>query len=324
MFVSETVDGRTFAIKPMNCPGHIQVFNQGIKSYRDLPLRLAEFGKCHRYEPSGALHGMMRVRAFTQDDAHIFCTPEQITEESIAVSNLILSIYEDFGFDDVRIKFADRPDVRVGADEVWDQAEAALLKALEVGGLDYTHNPGEGAFYGPKIEFVLRDAIGRDWQCGTLQVDLNMPGRLGATYVGEDGQKRTPVMLHRAMLGSLERFMGILIEHHAGNLPLWLAPQQIEVLTITSDADDYATEIVAALRAAGLRADADLRNEKISFKVREHSVAKVPVLLAVGQREVDNRSVAVRRLGSKKQEVMPLDEAIAAFQAEADSRGKTG
>ncbi len=320
MFVSETVDGRTFAIKPMNCPGHIQVYNQGIKSYRDLPLRLAEFGKCHRYEPSGALHGMMRVRAFTQDDAHIFCTPEQITEESIAVSNLILSIYKDFGFDDVRIKFADRPDVRVGADETWDQAEAALLKALEVGGLDYTHNPGEGAFYGPKIEFVLRDAIGRDWQCGTLQVDLNMPGRLGATYVGEDGEKHTPVMLHRAMLGSLERFMGILIEHHAGNLPLWLAPQQVEVLTITSDADAYATEIVAALRASGLRADADLRNEKISFKVREHSVAKVPVLLAVGQREIENRSVAVRRLGSKKQEVMALDDAVAALQSEVRER----
>ena len=324
MFVSETVDGRTFAIKPMNCPGHIQVFNQGIKSYRDLPLRLAEFGKCHRYEPSGALHGMMRVRAFTQDDAHIFCTPEQITGESIAVANLILSIYADFGFDDVRIKFADRPDVRVGADEIWDQAEAALLKALEVGGLDYTHNPGEGAFYGPKIEFVLRDAIGRDWQCGTLQVDLNMPGRLGATYVGEDGEKHTPVMLHRAMLGSLERFMGILIEHHAGNLPLWLAPQQVKVLTITSDADDYATEIVAALRAVGLRADADLRNEKISFKVREHSVAKVPVLLAVGQREIENRSVAVRRLGSGKQEVMSLEDALSALQAEARERGRAG
>jgi threonyl-tRNA synthetase len=311
-----------FAIKPMNCPGHVQVFNQGIKSYRDLPLRLAEFGKCHRYEPSGALHGMMRVRAFTQDDAHIFCTPQQITDESIAVCNLILGIYKDFGFDDVRIKFADRPEVRVGADEVWDQAEAALLKALEASGLDFTHNPGEGAFYGPKIEFVLRDAIGRDWQCGTLQVDLNMPGRLGASYIGQDGEKHTPVMLHRAMLGSLERFMGILIEHHAGNLPLWLSPQQVEVLTITSDADDYATEIVTALRAAGLRGDADLRNEKISFKVREHSVAKVPVLFAVGQREVENRTVAVRRLGSKKQEVMALDEAIAALGKEVENRGR--
>jgi threonyl-tRNA synthetase len=323
MFTSETVDGRMFAIKPMNCPGHVQVYNQGIKSYRDLPLRIAEFGKCHRYEPSGALHGMMRVRAFTQDDAHIFCTPEQITDESIAICDLILSIYRDFGFDDVRIKFADRPEVRVGADEVWDQAEAALLKALEASGLEYTHNPGEGAFYGPKLEFVLRDAIGRDWQCGTLQVDLNMPGRLGATYVGEDGNKHTPVMLHRAMLGSLERFMGILIEHHAGNLPLWLAPQQVKVLTITSDANDYANEIVKLLHAAGLRADADLRNEKISYKVREHSVAKVPALFAIGQREIENRTVAVRRLGSKKQEVMALDDAIAALQREVESRGQS-
>jgi threonyl-tRNA synthetase len=300
MFTTETVDGRHFAIKPMNCPGHVQVFKQGITSYRDLPVRLAEFGKCHRYEPSGALHGMMRVRAFTQDDAHIFCTPEQITEESIAVCQLILGIYRDFGFEDVRIKFADRPEVRVGEDAVWDQSEAALLKALEVAGLDYTHNPGEGAFYGPKLEFVLRDAIGRDWQCGTLQVDLNMPGRLGATYVGEDGEKHLPVMLHRAMFGSLERFIGILIEHHAGNLPLWLSPVQVKVLTITSDADDYAREVVAACADRGLRAEADLRNEKISYKVREHSVAKVPVLLAVGAREVENRSVAVRRLRSPR------------------------
>ena len=320
MFTSETVDGRIFAVKPMNCPGHIQVFNQGIKSYRDLPLRFAEFGKCHRYEPSGALHGMMRVRAFTQDDAHIFCTPEQITAESIDVTKLILGIYKDFGFDDVRIKFADRPEVRVGEDAVWDQAEQALLKALEEGGFDYTHNPGEGAFYGPKIEFVLRDAIGRDWQCGTLQVDLNMPGRLGATYIGEDGNKHTPVMLHRAMLGSLERFMGILIEHHAGKLPLWLAPEQVKVLTITSDADEYATEIVTALRAAGLRADSDLRNEKISYKVREHSVARVPALFAVGQREIDERTVAVRRLGSKKQSVMRLDDAIEALKSEVQTR----
>ena len=323
MFTSETVDGRMFAIKPMNCPGHIQVYNQGIKSYRDLPLRIAEFGKCHRYEPSGALHGMMRVRAFTQDDAHIFCTPEQITDESIAVCKLILSIYKDFGFDDVRIKFADRPEARVGEDEIWDQAEQALLKALEAGGYEYTHNPGEGAFYGPKLEFVLRDAIGRDWQCGTLQVDLNMPGRLDATYIGEDGNKHTPVMLHRAMLGSLERFMGILLEHHAGNLPLWLAPVQAKVLTITSDADDYADEIVAALAAAGLRAESDTRNEKISYKVREHSVAKVPVLLAIGQREVENRSVAVRRLGSKKQEFLPLDEAVDALRIEVETRGRS-
>jgi threonyl-tRNA synthetase len=301
MYTSEMEDGRCYAIKPMNCPGHVQIFNQGIKSYRDLPYRLAEFGKCHRYEPSGALHGMLRVRAFTQDDAHIFCTPEQITEETIAVCDLILGIYRDFGFDDVLIKFADRPTNRVGDDKVWDQAEAALKQALETSGLEYTYNPGEGAFYGPKLEFVLRDAIGRDWQCGTHQVDLNMPARLGATYIGEDGQKHTPVMLHRAIFGSLERFIGILLEHHAGNLPLWLAPTQTKVLTITSDADEYALDVVAKLRDAGITADADLRNEKISYKVREHSVAKVPVLLAVGQREVNEQTVAMRRLGSKKQ-----------------------
>jgi threonyl-tRNA synthetase len=320
MYTTETVDGRQFAIKPMNCPGHVQVFKQGITSYRDLPYRLAEFGKCHRYEPSGALHGMMRVRAFTQDDAHIFCTQEQITDESIAVCNLILGIYKGFGFDDVRIKFADRPEVRVGEDEVWDQSEAALLKALEVSGLEYTHNPGEGAFYGPKLEFVLRDAIGRDWQCGTLQVDLNMPGRLGATYIGEDGNKHLPVMLHRAIFGSLERFIGILIEHHAGNLPLWLAPVQVRVLTITSDADDYAEDVAEALRAAGLRAETDIRNEKISYKVREHSVEKIPVLLAVGQREVDERNVAMRRLGSKQQSVLSLEDAIADLSQEAQER----
>ena len=321
MFTTETVDGRHFAIKPMNCPGHVQVFKQGITSYRDLPVRLAEFGKCHRYEPSGALHGMMRVRAFTQDDAHIFCTPEQITDESISVCDLILAIYRGFGFDDVRIKFADRPEVRVGEDAVWDQAEAALKKALEVAGLDYSYNPGEGAFYGPKLEFVLRDAIGRDWQCGTLQVDLNMPARLAATYVGEDGNKHTPVMLHRAIFGSLERFMGILIEHHAGHLPLWLAPVQAKVLTITSDADDYADEVAAELRKAGLRVDTDKRNEKISYKVREHSVAKVPVLLAVGQREVDERNVAVRRLGTKQQAVLSLVDAVAELSAEAAGHG---
>ncbi|MEM7431161.1 MAG: threonine--tRNA ligase [Pseudomonadota bacterium] len=321
MFTTDTADGRTYAIKPMNCPGHVQVFKQGITSYRELPVRLGEFGKCHRYEPSGALHGMMRVRAFTQDDAHIFCTPEQITDESIAVSQLILDIYRTFGFDDVRIKFADRPEVRVGEDAVWDQAESALLKALEVSGLEYTHNPGEGAFYGPKLEFVLRDAIGRDWQCGTLQVDLNMPGRLGATYIGEDGEKHTPVMLHRAIFGSLERFTGILIEHHAGNLPLWLSPVQARVLTITSDADDYAYQVAAELRAAGLRAEVDSRNEKISYKVREHSVEKIPVLLAVGQREVEEKTIAMRRLGSKKQVVMSLDDALAALSAEV--RDKT-
>jgi threonyl-tRNA synthetase len=320
MYTTETVDGRQYAIKPMNCPGHVQVFKQGITSYRDLPYRLAEFGKCHRYEPSGALHGMMRVRAFTQDDAHIFVTPEQITDESIAVCRQLLSIYGAFGFTDVRIKFADRPAVRVGDDAVWDQAEAALLKALEVSGLDYTHNPGEGAFYGPKLEFVLRDAIGRDWQCGTLQVDLNMPGRLGATYIGEDGNKHLPVMLHRAIFGSLERFIGILIEHHAGNLPLWLAPVQVKVLTITSDADDYAMAVARDLRAIGLRAETDLRNEKISYKVREHSVEKVPVLLAVGQREVDEKTVAVRRLGSKQQQTLPLQQALDSLLAEAQNR----
>jgi threonyl-tRNA synthetase len=324
MFTTETADGRQYAIKPMNCPGHVQVFKQGITSYRDLPYRLAEFGKCHRNEPSGALHGMMRVRAFTQDDAHIFCTPEQITDESIAVCDLILGIYRTFGFDDVRIKFADRPEVRVGEDEVWDQAEAALLKALEVAGLDYTHNPGEGAFYGPKLEFVLRDAIGRDWQCGTLQVDLNMPRRLGATYIGEDGNKHLPVMLHRAIFGSLERFIAILIEHHAGHLPLWLAPTQVRVLTITSDANDYAADVVEQLKRAGLRAEADIRNEKISYKVRDHSVQKIPVLLAVGQREVDEHTVAMRRLGSKKQSVLSLEEAIADLCEEVRSRGQSG
>jgi threonyl-tRNA synthetase len=322
MFTTETADGRQYAIKPMNCPGHVQVFKQGITSYRDLPYRLAEFGKCHRNEPSGALHGMMRVRAFTQDDAHIFCTPEQITDESIAVCDLILGIYKGFGFEDVRIKYADRPEVRVGEDDVWDQAEAALLKALEATGLDYTHNPGEGAFYGPKLEFVLRDAIGRDWQCGTLQVDLNMPGRLGATYIGEDGNKHLPVMLHRAIFGSLERFIAILIEHHAGNLPLWLSPIQVRVLTITSDADDYAADVVEQLKQAGIRAEIDARNEKISYKVRDHSVQKIPVLFAVGQREVDERTVAIRRLGSKKQSVMALDEAIANLSEEIQSRGQ--
>ena len=322
MFTTETVDGRTYAVKPMNCPGHVQVFKQGITSYRDLPCRLAEFGKCHRYEPSGALHGMMRARAFTQDDAHVFCTPEQITEESIAVCDLILEIYRNFGFDNVRIKYADRPEVRVGDDAVWDQAEAALLEALEVSGLDYTHNPGEGAFYGPKLEFVLRDAIGRDWQCGTLQVDLNMPGRLGATYIGEDGEKHLPVMLHRAIFGSLERFIAILLEHHAGNLPLWLAPVQVKVLTITSDADEYAVDVAARLRASGLRAETDLRNEKISYKVREHSVAKVPVQFAVGQRELENGTVAVRRLGSRKQQVLSLAEAISALNSEVEARSQ--
>lgn len=322
MYSCEMEDGRSYAVKPMNCPGHVQIFKQGIKSYRELPCRLAEFGKCHRYEPSGALHGMLRVRAFTQDDAHVFCTPEQITSETIAVCELILGIYRDFGFEDVVIKFADRPTVRVGDDAVWDQAEAALIKALEESGLEYTHNPGEGAFYGPKLEFVLRDAIGRDWQCGTHQVDLNMPARLGASYIGEDGQKHTPVMLHRAIFGSLERFIGILLEHHAGNLPLWLAPTQAKVLTITSDADQYAIEVVTRLRQAGISAEADLRNEKISYKVREHSVAKVPVLMAVGQREVDHELVALRRLGSKQQKVVPVVDAIAELSDEIRGRGR--
>jgi threonyl-tRNA synthetase len=322
MYTSQTEDGRVYAIKPMNCPGHVQIFKQGITSYRELPYRLAEFGKVHRYEPSGALHGMLRVRAFTQDDAHIFCTPEQITDETIAVCNLILGIYRDFGFEDVLIKFADRPDVRVGDDAVWDQAEAALKSALDSSGLDYTYNPGEGAFYGPKLEFVLRDAIGRDWQCGTHQVDLNMPARLGATYIGEDGQKHTPVLLHRAMFGSLERFIGILLEHHAGKLPLWLSPTQAKVLTITSDADAYALDVVDKLRNAGINAEADLRNEKISYKVREHSVAKVPVLMAVGQREVDEETVALRRLGSKHQKVLALSDAISELSTEIRDRGQ--
>ncbi|MEM7762826.1 MAG: threonine--tRNA ligase [Pseudomonadota bacterium] len=316
MFTTETEDGRVYALKPMNCPGHVQVFKQGITSYRELPLRLAEFGTVHRYEPSGALHGMLRVRAFTQDDAHVFCTVEQIKAESVAISQLIFDIYKDFGFEDIRVKFADRPEKRVGADEVWDQSEAALLAALEETGMPYTHNPGEGAFYGPKLEFVLRDAIGRDWQCGTLQVDLNLPGRLGATYVGEDGQKHTPVMLHRAMFGSLERFTGILLEHYAGNLPLWLAPLQVVVATITSDGDDYAAELANELRAAGIEAESDLRNEKIAYKVREHSLAKVPVILAVGKREVEQKSVAMRRLGSKQQRVLAKDEVITTLLAE--------
>ena len=316
MFTTETGDGRNFAIKPMNCPGHVQIFKQGITSYRDLPYRLAEFGKVHRYEPSGALHGMLRVRAFTQDDAHIFCTLEQITDETIAVCELILSIYRDFGFNDVIIKFADRPKIRVGDDEIWDKAETALKEALEKTGLEYEYNPGEGAFYGPKLEFVLRDAIGRDWQCGTHQVDLNLPTRLNATYIGEDGQKHTPVLLHRAMFGSLERFIGILIEHHAGNLPLWLSPLPVKVLTITSDADEYAKTVVKKLQAAGITAECDLRNEKISYKVREHSLAKIPVLMAIGHREIEEESVAIRRLGSKEQKTVNIDEAIESLQNE--------
>ncbi len=323
MFTSHTADERTLAVKPMNCPGHVQIFKNELRSYRELPLRLAEFGKVHRYEPSGALHGLMRVRAFTQDDAHIFCTTDQITNETGLVCDLLLGIYRDLGFDDILIKFADRPERRVGSDAVWDRAETALKDAMDELGLDYTHNPGEGAFYGPKIEFVLRDAIGREWQCGTLQVDFNLPGRLGATYVGEDGDKHTPVLLHRAIFGSLERFIGILLEHFAGKLPLWLAPVQAVVATITSDADAYALEVVAALEKAGLRAETDTRNEKINYKVREHALAKAPVLLALGKREVEERTVSIRRLGQKAQQVMPLGEAVATLEAEVRDRSVT-
>jgi threonyl-tRNA synthetase len=294
----------------MNCPGAVEIFKQGLKSYRELPFLLAEFGKVHRYEPSGALHGLMRVRAFTQDDAHIFCTEDQITEQSKIVCDLILSIYKDFGFNDVRIKFSDRPEKRVGEDAIWDKAEKALMQAMEATGLEYTLNPGEGAFYGPKLEFVLRDAIGRDWQCGTLQVDLNLPGRLGATYVAEDGQKKVPVMLHRALFGSLERFTGILIEHYAGHLPLWLSPSQIVVATITSESDSYAYEVKEQLIKNGLRADADIRNEKIGYKIREHSNAKIPVILAVGKKEAEEKTVSVRRLGSQNTTVVKLEELI--------------
>jgi threonyl-tRNA synthetase len=319
MYLTQTPDERVYAIKPMNCPGHIQVFRQGIKSYRDLPFYLAEFGKVHRYEPSGALHGIMRVRAFTQDDAHIFCTEDQITAECVKASRLIYEIYRDFGFEQVDIKFSDRPAQRVGADAVWDHAEAALKTALTELGVSWTLNPGEGAFYGPKLEFTLRDAIGRHWQCGTVQVDLNMPERLGATYVDADGARKHPVMIHRAMFGSLERFCGILIEHHAGHFPLWLAPLQVVVATITNDADDYALAVAEAARAAGLRVDLDLRNEKISYKVREHSVTKVPVLLVVGRREAEEQTVAVRRLGGNAQTVLALDAALAALVDEARS-----
>jgi threonyl-tRNA synthetase len=317
MFTAETEDDRVFALKPMNCPGHVQIFRQGMTSYRELPLRMAEFGSCHRYEPSGALHGLMRVRAFTQDDAHIFCTEDQITSETEAFCELLLSVYKDCGFEEVVIKFADRPETRAGEDAVWDRAEAALAEAVEASGLDYTLNPGEGAFYGPKLEFVLRDAIGRDWQCGTLQVDFVLPERLDASYIGEDGEKHRPVMLHRAILGSFERFIGILIENYAGRMPMWMAPVQAVVATITSDADAYAIEVRNALDAAGIRAEVDTRNEKINYKVREHSLAKVPTMLVVGQREVDDRKVALRRLGGKDQEFLALDEAVARLAEES-------
>jgi len=322
MYTTETEDNRVFALKPMNCPGGIQVFKQGITSYRDLPMRVAEFGQVNRYEPSGALHGLMRVREFTQDDAHIFCTPDQMEEECRAVVDLILDIYADFGFYDVAIKFSDRPEKRIGSDAIWDQLEGALMGALQSMGHEFTHNPGEGAFYGPKLEFVLRDAIGRDWQCGTLQVDMNLPERLDASYIGEDGEKHRPVMLHRALFGSLERFAGILIEHYAGRFPLWLAPLQVVVATITEAADDYAAEVLTALKAAGLRAELDVRNEKINYKVREHSLAKVPVMLVVGTREAETRDVAMRRLGGKAQEIVALDAALDTLNREARNLGQ--
>jgi threonyl-tRNA synthetase len=310
-------DERVYAVKPMNCPGHVQIFKNGLRSYREFPVKIAEFGKVHRFEPSGALHGLMRVRAFTQDDAHVFISEAQIAEEALKMNDLILSIYEDFGFSDVRIKFSDRPDKRIGEDAVWDKAEAALMAALKASGRPWTLNKGEGAFYGPKLEYVLRDAIGRDWQCGTVQVDLNLPGRLGAFYIDEHSNKVTPVMLHRAMFGSLERFTGILIEHYAGHLPLWLSPVQAVVATITSDADVFAHEAIAAAQRLGLRAEGDLRNEKINYKVREHSLAKVPVLLVVGKKEAAERTVSIRRLGKESQQVMPLEAALKALSEEA-------
>jgi len=315
-FVAEP-EHRIFALKPMNCPCHVQIFNQGLKSYRDLPLRLAEFGSCHRFEPGGALHGIMRVRNFTQDDAHIFCTEGQILQESIRFCDLLFGVYRDLGFEDVRIRFADRPAVRAGADEVWDNAENALRTAIDAVGVPYDMAPGEGAFYGPKLEFHLKDTIGRSWQCGTLQVDFVLPERLDASYVGEDGAKHRPVMLHRAIFGSMERFIGILIENHAGRFPLWLAPLQAVVATITDEAAAYAEDVAAAFRAAGLRVETDLRNEKINYKVREHSLAKVPVLAVVGKREAERREVALRRLGGKEQEVLALDEAVNRLAAEA-------
>ena len=320
MFISSIdQEEKVLAVKPMNCPCHVQVFNQGQKSYRDLPLRMAEFGSCHRYEPSGSLHGLMRVRGFVQDDAHIFCTVEQITDEVKAFCELLKSVYEDFGFEEPRIKFSDRPETRVGSDEVWDKSEAALREAAEASGLDYEHNPGDGAFYGPKLDFVVKDAIGREWQTGTIQCDFNLPERLDATFVGDDSEKHRPVMLHRAILGSLERFLGVLIENYAGKLPFWLAPRQVVIATITSDADGYAEEVKAAMTKAGLHAETDLRNEKINYKVREHSVGKVPVIAVVGRKEAEEGTLALRFLGEdgKKQEILPLDEAIARLSADA-------
>ena len=310
MFTSETPDEKTFAVKPMNCPGCVQIFNQGLKSYRDLPLKLSEFGKVHRYEPSGALHGLLRVRAFTQDDAHIFCTEDQITEESLSVTNLILDIYNDLGFKNVILKYSDRPDKRVGDDSVWDKSEAALLTAIKKTKLEYVVNKGEGAFYGPKIEFVLRDAIGRDWQCGTLQVDLNLPNRLGASYVSKDGSKKVPVMLHRALFGSLERFIGILIENYAGKLPFWLSPTQVVVCSIAEENNNYVKKLFEDLFKEGIKCEMDLRNEKINYKIREHSIAKVPFIVVCGKKEITEKTVTVRKLGTDKQEVMKREELI--------------
>ena len=314
MFTTEAREERVYALKPMNCPGCVQVYKQGLKSYRDLPLRVAEFGKVHRYEPSGALHGLMRVRAFTQDDAHIFCTEDQITEESKKVCDLVLSIYKDFGFENVSIKFSDRPEKRVGNDDVWDKSEAALREAMEATGLEYTLNPGEGAFYGPKLEFILKDAIGREWQCGTLQVDLNLPERLGGHYVAEDGQKHNPVMLHRALFGSLERFTGILIEHYAGNLPLWLAPIQAVVAPITSDINEYAERVFLSLKNKGIRVEKDLRNEKISYKIRENSLKKIPYQLILGKNEMEDNTVTLREFGNDKQEKIKFEKLNDFFQ----------
>ena len=319
MYTTVTPDERTFAIKPMNCPGHCQVYNQGLKSYKDLPLKLSEFGKVHRYEPSGALHGLMRVRSFTQDDAHIFCTEEQITEESVKVTKLILDIYKSFGFENVSLKYADRPEKRVGDDSVWDQAEKALLEAIKASNVDYTLNKGEGAFYGHKIEFVLRDAIGRDWQCGTLQVDLNLPGRLGSTYIDKEGKKKTPVMLHRALFGSLERFTGILIEHYAGKLPFWLSPVQVAILPINEEHHEYAKEMLNQLEKNSIRPIIDLRNEKINYKIREHSLAKVPVLMICGSKEVQDKTITLRRLGKEDQQTAKFSEILSSLSQESQA-----
>ncbi len=323
MFTSDSDEDRTLALKPMNCPCHVQIFNQGLKSYRDLPLRMAEFGTCHRNEPSGALHGLMRVRGFTQDDAHIFCTEDQITSETIAFCELLKSVYKDFGFEEVAVKFSDRPEIRAGADDVWDKAESSLRDAVNAAGLEYTLNPGEGAFYGPKLEFVLRDAIGRDWQCGTLQVDFVLPERLDANYIGADGDKHRPVMLHRAILGSMERFIGILIEDYSGKFPFWLSPLQVVVAPITNEVDAYALQVTNALNAAGFTTEADLSAQKINYKVREHSNRKVPYIIAVGARERDENSVSIRTLGEQGQKSMGLAQAIEKFKREAQAPSNT-